>query len=87
MKDYIKESDSDMGKKWKWKSLPECGINKSDKEKLENILKNQTITFKDRKDKLIWAASKDGTYKVKEGYRMITNSHKWEVSTLPMNLC
>ena len=54
---------------------------------MELLLKTQTITIKGREDKLIQAASKDGAYKVREGYRMITNSQQWEVSTLPLNLC
>ena len=87
VKDYIEESDSGSDNKWKWKTLPEEGINLSEKEKIEHILKNRIISLKDREDKLIWAASKDGCYKVKEGYRMITNSQNWEVSTLPLDLC
>ena len=58
-----------------------------DQERLEIILKNYPISIKNREDKLIWAASKDGIYKVKEGYKLITNSQRWEASTLPINLC
>ena len=87
VKDYIEELESNLDKKWKWKPLPKHGITLSDKEKLENILKDRFSSIRDREDKLIWAASKDGKYKVKEGYRMITNSLKWEISTLPLELC
>ena len=89
VKDYVEESKSEpkLGKEWKWKFVSEHDIDPEERNKLELLLKSRNITYKEREDKLIWAASKDGTYRVREGYKMITNSQQWEVNTLPLNLC
>ena len=40
-----------------------------------------------RNDKLIWAASKDGRYNVKNGYKAIIQSQRWEEEYTPLKLC
>lgn len=72
---------------WKWKSLANLGLQIQEQEKLKKILRDRPINFHNREEKIIWAASKDGTYKVKEGYKIIINSQRWEEVNIPLNLC
>ena len=41
----------------------------------------------EKKDKLIWATSNDGKYNVKNGYKEITNSKRWEEVEISLQLC
>jgi hypothetical protein len=72
---------------WKWKSLSNLNIPINDRTKLEGILQDRKINLNNKDDKLRWALSNDGTYKVKEGYKLILNSQRREEISIPMNLC
>ena len=66
--DYkIMKSTSD-GTKWEWKSIEKLDIDPTVKKKdSRKIIHKRRIKKVDRKDNLIWAASKEGRYSVKEG--------------------
>ena len=72
---------------WRWKSGD--GINLSPEELLafNEIISSRTIKQSEREDKLIWAASNDGNYRVKVGYKALLNSKEWERVELPLSLC
>ena len=85
--DYVENDLSNEDNPWKWKSLSSFNIPINDRTKLEEILQNRKIYLNNKEDKLRWAISNDGTYKVKEGYNVILNSQRWEEISIPMNLC
>ena len=53
----------------------------------EEALKYQKVSHKERSDKLIWGASKDGRYCIKRGYNLIIQSQRWEAINMPLKLC
>ena len=57
------------------------------KKAYEKIIQKRKIKQLERNDKLIWVASKDGRYSVKNGYRVITHSKRWEEVNIPLKLC
>ena len=40
-----------------------------------------------RNDKLIWVASNDGKYSVKNGYKTLIHLQRWVEVEVPLNLC
>ena len=85
--DYkIKINDNQYGG-WQWKTLDETPLSSQEKCISNQFLKSRQTNHKERKNKLIWGASKDGNYKVKLGYEKIINSQQWNTIDIPLNLC
>lgn len=73
--------------RWEWKSVENIDVDPVDKKVFKNLIRNRKIKKLDRKEKLIWVASQDGRYSVKNRYRAITHSQEWEEIDIPLNLC
>lgn len=54
------------------------------REKKCCFVNNGHVNHKDRKDKLIWGASKHGKYSFKRIYEKIINSKQWEKIGIPL---
>ena len=71
---------------WIWKPLEEVDLDHDEIKAYEKIISSRKVKQTERKDKLIWAASNDGEYSVKNGYKALTNSKRWEEVEIPLNL-
>lgn len=87
VQDYLEQNPSNEENSWRWKPLSNLNIPINDQTTLEGILHNRKIYLSNKEDKLRWALSNDGAYKVKEGYNSILHSQRWEEINIPMNLC
>ena len=85
--DYKTMKTTNEGSKWEWKSIENLDMDPTVKEVFGKIIHKRKIKQVDRKDNLIWEASKEGKYSVIEGYRAIINSQRWEEVNIPLNLC
>ena len=74
--DYKTMKTTNEGTKWEWKSVENLDMDPTIKEAFWKIIHKRKIKQVDRKDNLIWVASKEGKYSVKEGYRAIINSQR-----------
>ena len=73
--------------RWVWKSVEDFGLDQKEVEDYVKIISNRAIKQSEKMDKLIWVASNDGNYKVKDGYNTILFSQNWENIDIPLNLC
>jgi ribonuclease HI len=85
--DYKMKITSGGSAKWVWKSLDGVGIDSEVREAYEKILLDRRVKQMERKDMLIWAASKDGKYSVRNGYNSLIHSQRWDQIEIPLNLC
>ena len=83
--DYKTMKTTNEGTKWEWKSVENLDIDPAIKEDFRKIIHKRRIKQVDRIDNLIWVVSKEGRYSVKEGYRTIINSERWEEVNIPLN--
>ena len=52
----------------------------------EKIISTRKVKQLERNDKIIWMASNDGKYSVKNGYKALINSKRWEEVEIPLKL-
>ncbi len=57
------------------------------KKVYEKIIQSRKIKQLERNENLIWAASKNGRYSVKNGYRALINTQSWDEVEIPQELC
>lgn len=57
-----------------WESLEGIDLTTKEKEIFEQLLNQRHVNHRNREDKLIWGASKDGLYSVKNECDLIINS-------------
>lgn len=71
MLDYVHSSDP-LTRKVVWKTPPTNMIYSHQFDLFCNIMKERVVYLTAKKDKIIWAASKFGTYSMKEGYALLS---------------
>ena len=71
---------------WKWKSIKEIEDDPDIIKIYENMVLFRNIKQGNKEDKLVWAASNDGKYSAKMGYKSLINYEKWEKVDIPLKL-
>lgn len=72
--DYKIKVSSDEFSGWIWKPLKEIDLDPAAIKAYEEIIQRRKVKQLERRDKLIWAASNDKRYNVKNGYEAFINS-------------
>ena len=56
-------------------------------EAYDNIFLDGEVKESEKKDELIWAVANDGNYRVKDGYKDLLHSQRWNRVDIPLKLC
>lgn len=70
---YVQSSNS-LTQKVVWKKPPSSLISTQQSDLFCNVMKERIVYLSTKLEKIIWAASKFGTYSVKEGYALLSQS-------------
>ena len=75
---YLTININDQNITSKWKSVIDTILTELEKSQYEQFINQRATNYKDRLDKLLWRASKDGKYIVNNGYEIMTKSQRWD---------
>ena len=70
-----------------WKSLEGLDVHVKSINVYQKLLEDRRIRQSEKEDELIWASSNNGNYNVKDGYRTILDSQRWDGVDISLKLC